>query len=141
MKLGRNRVMVSAVLIVIVAVGVVAGVLSLNNSAPAAETVRTGGVINPQEYQSAFASTDHLLIDVRTPEEFASGHIAGAVNIPLADIQAGTAQIPTDQEVVLYCRSGNRSNQARSILNQRGYTSVYDLGGVIAWQAAGLPLE
>ncbi|MBE2271938.1 MAG: rhodanese-like domain-containing protein [Anaerolinea sp.] len=97
--------------------------------------------ITPQQYQADFTSREHLLIDVRTREEFASGHIAGAVNIPVEEIGSRLSEIPADETVVLYCRSGNRSAQASQILNQNGYSTVYDLGGVIAWTAAGLPLE
>lgn len=135
-KLGRNRLLISGVLIVIAVVAVGALLLTQNNTSSP-----TGSVISPQDYQSRFASADHLLIDVRTPEEFNSGHIAGAINIPLDTISSRMGEIPTDRDVVLYCRSGNRSNQARQLLNGQGYTRIYDLGGIIAWQAAGNPVE
>lgn len=135
-QVGRNRLLLSAALLVVVAV-VVGVILVTQNGNGAA----TGSVISPQDYQSRFASADHVLIDVRTPEEFASGHISGAVNIPLDTISTRLAEIPQDRDVVLYCRSGNRSNQAWNLLNGEGYSRIYDLGGVIAWQAAGLPLE
>ena len=132
---GRNRLFLSAALVVVVAV--VVGVILLTQN----QSASTGSVISPQDYQSRFASADHVLVDVRTPEEFASGHISGAVNIPLDTISTRLSEIPQDRDVVLYCRSGNRSNQAWNLLNGEGYSRIYDLGGVIAWQAAGLPLE
>lgn len=99
--------------------------------------------LTPQEYASNFVETDspHLLIDVRTPAEFATGSIEGAVNIPVDSITQHLDQIPDDQPVVLYCRSGNRSMQAARKLESRGYSQLYDLGGVGAWQSAGYALQ
>lgn len=98
-------------------------------------------LLSPDAYNTAFIDADHILIDVRTPEEFASGHINGAVNIPLDQISSRVSELPQDKPIVLYCRSGNRSNQAADILENAGLTGIYDLGGVIAWTAAGYPLE
>ena len=100
------------------------------------------GLIGPQDYVSRYvkAQADHLLIDVRTPQEFASGHIDGAINIPLDQIGRRLSEIPKDRQVVLYCRSGNRSNQAAGLLKSAGYNNILDLGGVIAWQSAGYNL-
>ena len=84
------------------------------------------------------------VIDVRTPEEFAEGHIDGAT---LLDFYEPTfadqlAELERDGTYLLYCRSGNRSGQAASIMNRLGFEQVYDMqGGVIAYDAAGLPLE
>lgn len=101
-------------------------------------------LLTPQQYMQQFSQpqADHLLLDVRTPEEFASGHIAGAVNIPLQELPQRLGEVPQDRTVVLYCRSGNRSAQAASILESAGYSGLYDIaGGVLAWQGSGLPLE
>lgn len=97
--------------------------------------------ISPVEYQDRFTSASHLLIDVRTPEEFASGHIQGAVNIPVDDLTGRLNEVPNNQPVVVYCRSGNRSARASQMLAQSGYTSIYDLGGITAWAEQGFPVE
>lgn len=99
--------------------------------------------IQPQAYVDTFAEgeVDHILVDVRTPREFDGGHIAGAVNIPLDEIPQRLAEFPQDKPIVLYCRSGNRSGQAMSLLDREGYDGLYNIGGVIHWTAAGLPLE
>lgn len=97
--------------------------------------------LTPQEYQVAYATRDHLLIDVRTPEEFASGHIPGAVNIALPTLPQQMVTLPKEQPIVLYCRSGARSREAAKILSQGGFNDVYNLGGIIEWQAQGLPLS
>ncbi|MCA9914215.1 MAG: rhodanese-like domain-containing protein, partial [Anaerolineae bacterium] len=83
----------------------------------------------------------HLLIDVRTPAEYASGHIAGSINIPVEELSNRLSEVPQGEEIVVYCRSGNRSATAARILADNGYSPVYDLGGIIAWQSAGYPLE
>jgi rhodanese-related sulfurtransferase len=99
-------------------------------------------VIDADTYQATFiqGGADHYLLDVRTIEEFESGHIAGAANISHTDVAARLAEIPKDKPVVVYCRSGNRSAQAAQVLRDAGYTQVYDLGGIIAWQEDGYTL-
>lgn len=94
-------------------------------------------VITPGQYQEQFAGTKHFLLDVRTPEEFASGHIQGAVNISVQTLSARLNEVPKDQPVVVYCRSAT----AASLLRRAGYTDVYDLGGIIAWTQAGYALR
>lgn len=96
--------------------------------------------LSPSEYMAQFAGTPHFLLDVRTPEEFANGHLEGAVNISVQELLTRLSEIPRDRPIVLYCRSGNRSNQAALMLQSAGFTDVYDLGGIIAWQQAGLPV-
>lgn len=70
---------------------------------------------------------DTIVIDVREPYEYASGHVAGALNIPPQKLLAGAAElegIKKDTQIILYCRSGARSNVAKEILMQRGFTIV-----------------
>lgn len=100
-------------------------------------------LISPDAYVSEYTETDaeHILIDVRTPQEFAEGHIAGAVNIPVDQISTRLDEIPTNMDVVVYCRSGNRSATAARTLVENNYSSIYDLGGIISWTSAGYPVE
>ena len=76
-----------------------------------------------------------IILDVRTPEEFAAGHIPGALNIPNETI--GTDEIPQlpekEQRIYVYCRSGNRSKQASEKLVALGYTNIVEFGGIIDW--------
>lgn len=73
---------------------------------------------------------DSALIDVRSPEEYAGGNIAGSVNIPLMDIPYADEEMPgPDTTVYVYCASGRRSCQAAAVLEQMGYTDIVDLGG------------
>lgn len=79
--------------------------------------------------------TDYIILDVRTPEEFAEKHIPDAINIPNETI--GDDSIPElpdeDQLILVYCRSGNRSKQASEKLVELGYTNVYEFGGINDW--------
>lgn len=99
--------------------------------------------ITPTQFTDQFVNKQaaRTLLDVRTPEEFASGHIPGAVNISVDSLAQQLSQVPQDKPVVVYCHSGNRSAQAARILNDAGYKNIYDLGGIIAWQQAGLPVQ
>ena len=74
----------------------------------------------------------YIILDVRTPEEYAEKHIPGAINIPNETI--GAAEIPElpdkDQLILVYCRSGNRSKQASEKLAAMGYTNIVEIGGI-----------
>ncbi|HSP78184.1 MAG TPA: rhodanese-like domain-containing protein [Myxococcaceae bacterium] len=75
-----------------------------------------------------------LLLDVRTPEEFASGHLQGAVNIPVDELERRAKELPSRQAgIVIYCRSGNRSRRAEHILRDKGFEKLIDLGPMSAW--------
>lgn len=77
----------------------------------------------------------HVIVDVRREDEFASGHIPGAVLIPNESIGTDKpAELPDpDQIILVYCRSGNRSAQASQKLADLGYTNVFDFGGIMTW--------
>lgn len=72
------------------------------------------------------------LVDVRTPEEYAAGHIEGAVNVPV-DTVDGSDLGAKDQPIVVYCASGRRSARAAATLRTKGYAKLYDLGPMSAW--------
>jgi phage shock protein E len=74
-----------------------------------------------------------VIIDVRTPDEFSSGHLDGAINIPVDQIGQGIAAVrglTKDSPVLIYCRSGRRSAVARAVLEKQGYKRVMDGGGI-----------
>ena len=77
----------------------------------------------------------YIILDVRTPEEFADEHIPGAVNIPNETIAAEEIpELPDKEQLILvYCRSGNRSKQASEKLAALGYTNVVEFGGINSW--------
>jgi len=77
------------------------------------------------------------LVDVRTPQEFAAGHIAGATNIPAPDLRARYTELDPAQPTVLLCSTGPRGSLAASILKQRGFAEVYNVaGGTAGYNAA-----
>lgn len=78
------------------------------------------------------SSPDPLLIDVRSPGEYAGGYLEGAVNLPLDQLQAGIARVAPDlsQPIVLYCASGGRSGMGCMLLQQMGYRQVSNGGGI-----------
>ena len=74
------------------------------------------------------------LVDVRTPGEFAAGHIPGALNLPVQQMDARVAELgPKGGAVVVYCRSGHRSSNAARMLRSAGFTAVHDLGPMSRW--------
>ncbi len=107
-----------------------AGGLGLVSPTAAAETITD-------------AQDDLVILDVRTPEEFAEGHIDGAILIDFYrdDFADELAKLDPDVPYVLYCRSGNRSGETIGIMDNLGFTQVDEVeGGVLGWQDAGLPL-
>ncbi len=83
-----------------------------------------------------------LVLDVRTPGEYASGHIPGAINIPLNEIRERAGELRRDQEVIATCRTGSRSCTAVSILRMQGFTNVGDQrGGFVNWNNGSRAIE
>ena len=78
----------------------------------------------------------YILLDVRTKEEYESGYIPGAINIPLSDINENVVSSLPDksQMILVYCRSGNRSRQASDKLSRLGYTNIIEIGGINSWK-------
>ena len=81
-------------------------------------------------------SEGYTLLDVRTKEEYESGYIPGAINIPLSDINENVVSSLPDksQMILVYCRSGNRSRQASDKLSRLGYTNIIEIGGINSWK-------
>lgn len=102
--------------------------------------------ISPQEAHQWLSDpqAQWLVLDVRTPAEFAQGHLKHAVlkNFYDPDFKAQLEQMNRHQPTILYCRSGNRSAKTLAMMRELGFRNVYEIqGGILAWQAAGYPLE
>lgn len=84
-----------------------------------------------------------VLVDVRTPEEYAAGHVPGAINVPLDRLETRLAELERYKTgpVHVICQSGRRSQAASAILEKAGFHPVDVAGGTGAWAAAGYPLE
>jgi rhodanese-related sulfurtransferase len=86
------------------------------------------------------SSSNVLVVDVRSPQEYAQGHLYGAINIPLSDLPLRIGGLEKNRPILVYCRTGHRSAQASSILVNAGFTQIYNLeGGITAWINAGYP--
>ncbi len=88
-------------------------------------------------------SADLVVLDVRTPQEFADGHLEGAVMLDFYDpgFAAQLAELDPDVPYLLYCQSGNRSGQTAAMMEQLGFADVADVdGGILAWADAGQPV-
>ena len=98
--------------------------------------VRSYTQISQEEAKEMMEQDDgYIIVDVRRPDEFAAGHIPGAICIPNETIGSEQPEeLPDlDQIILVYCRSGNRSKQAAQKLFDMGYTNVYEFGGIIDW--------
>lgn len=94
------------------------------------------------EQAAARRDAGAFMLDVRTDEEWAELHIPGATHIPLDELENRLSEVPTGQQIVVYCRSGNRSQPAAETLVKAGYTDVSSVdGGINDWKAAGFPTQ
>lgn len=143
-RLNRSRGAVWIVGLALAAVGSLSAcstpTVSTSAGAPAASAPATGATLSPAEFAAAAKLPGTVLLDVRTPAEFAAGHLPTATNIDMesADFAAAITQLDPSKSYAIYCRSGNRSKAAMTTLQQAGFTSVFHLGGgITSWQAAG----
>ena len=107
-------------------------------TAPVTETSEVLGIrlITPSDAKTMLENDpDVLLLDVRTVEEYAAGHIAGSQLLPYDEIESRADELPADRQkpVIIYCRSGRRSAIAAETLASLGFTEIYDLGGIQDW--------
>lgn len=85
---------------------------------------------------------DVFLLDVREPWEYEEAHIPGVTLLPMGDVPDNLDQVPTDKQVIVTCRSGNRSGQVAQFLKENGFDNISNMsGGILDWQAAGYPVE
>lgn len=103
-------------------------------------------VVTQEQLQGRLTAKDSkvVVLDVRTPEEFAAGHVPGAVNVPHDQVEARIAELRgvRDRDLVVYCRSGKRAGMALETLGRLGFTRLAHLqGDWLAWESAGLPAE
>lgn len=115
--------------------------------APAAEVDLTeildlADTVDVQTVASVKDREDVIMLDVREQSEYDEGHIPGVTLIPMGEVANRLAEIPTDKEVIVTCRSGNRSAQITDFLRQQGFDNVHNMeGGILAWEAAGYDVE
>ncbi|MGM0432062.1 MAG: rhodanese-like domain-containing protein [Spirochaetota bacterium] len=120
-----SRKVVLTVLILVLAVGFAAAGGSQEKS----------DYYQPEQLKSLIDTQheEYTLIDVRTADEFSSGHIPSSINIPVGNIENNPPEVEKDSLIIVYCRSGNRSARAADILNNLGYSNTVDFGGINRW--------
>jgi rhodanese-related sulfurtransferase len=97
--------------------------------------------LDPGESLDRADSGEAIIVDVREDEERDAGRIPGSEHVPLGELRERAADLPEDKEIILACRSGNRSSMAAAALSEAGYRAANLEGGVKAWTAEGLPFE
>ncbi len=103
----------------------------------------TSTTLSPNQFDELTKQAGVVTLDVRTPGEFASGHLPNAVNM---DVESATfaqqvSELDPDTTYAVYCRSGNRSKTAMQQMSDAGIDNAQDLdGGIVAWEAQGLPV-
>lgn len=124
--------------IVLIAIAIVSGamllrpVLQRRTGGPALDTLGATRLIN---------DTHAIILDVREPAEFGTGHLPNARNIPLGELDKRAAELPSGKPVLICCATGARSGKAASVLKAAGREQVFNLdGGLQSWRQAGLPV-
>lgn len=113
---------------------------------PATPTAQAAATVRDIDVKTLKADLDRsavpLLVDVRTPGEFAAGHVPGARNVPLDELESRLGEFgAADREVYVICQSGGRSARASTALASKGLHPVNVTGGTGAWVSAGFPVE
>lgn len=129
----RTRLRTGAVAIALAAASTIAG---CSVDAGDIDSQFGGTHVSEAQFQEAMDTSGTVIIDVRTPEEFASGHLPGAINIDIADsdFAAQVAQLDPDATYAVYCRTDNRSSAAIDIMEAQGITQTTGLaGGIESW--------
>ncbi|HWS23201.1 MAG TPA: rhodanese-like domain-containing protein [Anaerolineales bacterium] len=124
-------------LFIVISIMLVFGVSSCANPA----TV-TNSNISVEQAEEIYSAGGAFFLDVREVDEWNQGHIKGATLIPLGELEQRYNELPKDQPIVVYCRSGNRSLTGRDILLEAGFEDVVSMdGGIIDWAQSGFPIE
>ena len=114
-------------------------------AAPAVEEIDLATLPDEVDVETVAAIRQNpgvYLLDVREPDEYAAGHIPGITLIPMGEVASRLAELPRDKEIIVTCRTGNRSSQIADLLREQGFTNVHNMtGGIVAWEEAGYAVE
>jgi rhodanese-related sulfurtransferase len=128
-------------LLLVATAGLLAAVVVSCGDSAGDQTLET---VSPTAASEVLATNpDAILLDIRTPEEYASERIADAENIDFyaPDFSDQLASLDPDETYVVYCRSGNRTDSAMDVFDDLGFAVVYEVeGGIVGWVGAGLPI-
>lgn len=124
------------------AIVLAAGCAAPAATAPEGSTLATLATTVSVAEAAALRDDGAFILDVREPDEWASGHVPGATLIPLGELRSRVGELDGSQRIVVVCRSGNRSAEGRDILLAAGFPAVTSLdGGMTDWAQAGMPME
>lgn len=134
-----NPLIVGAAVVAIVVVAGIAAASLLNRPPVAASTAGLPAQVSVNEAVT-LREKGAFVLDVRQPEEWNEFHMPDSTLIPLGELESRLSELPRDQEILVICRSGNRSQQGRDILLNAGFQNVTSMaGGLREWQAQGYP--
>ncbi len=132
------------------AVAAITGISACSSSAPedsapksSSTSPATGQHLSASDFSTALKAPGTIVLDVRTPAEYASGHLPSAQNIDIkgSDFATRIAALDKAATYAVYCRTGNRSGTALELMATAGFTHTYDLAdGIVAWQSIGGPI-
>lgn len=133
--MNRKRILILTLSLIIAASAIVSYVLQTQ---PTTSAIGYGDITVAEAQALIDSDAAIVIIDVRTPEEYANGHIEGAILIPVSAIADRLDELSTEDDLLIYCRTGNRSTQAVNILYAQGYLRLFHMvGGITAWMQAG----
>jgi rhodanese-related sulfurtransferase len=104
----------------------------------------SSNILDVTQFEQKLSDTNIVLIDVRTPQEYSQGHIAGSLNIDFYgdNFESEMKAIDQSKTILVYCKSGNRSGKAINILAKNNFKNIYDLsGGITNWVNSGKPIQ
>ena len=146
----QNLTYIAIFFVLLIAVLIFASQLKDRSSGP--ESPAGFENVNVEKAKKMIEREEVFVLDVRTPAEFNSSHIEGATLIPVTNsggsnlspdqlLEARINEVPIDQKILVYCRTGHRSTSASQMLVAAGYSDVYNMqGGITAWTGAGYPV-
>ncbi|MCL7411596.1 MAG: rhodanese-like domain-containing protein [Methanosarcinaceae archaeon] len=121
--------------------GMETATISADTSNDESDTLNGFTDISIEQAKQMIDNNEVFLLDVRTQEEFDEGYIEGAILIPDYELASRLSELPEDEKILVYCRSGRRSVTASNILVDAGYTDVYNmLGGINGWKGVKYPV-
>jgi rhodanese-related sulfurtransferase len=138
MSLSQNqqRYLIGSIILLIISVYTYNQLLVKENSG-----FEYGDVTVEQAKQLIKEKPSLVTVDVRTVSEYDDGHIEGALNIPVQEIEDRLNELSKRDEILVYCRTGNRSSTAIEIMKENGFTKIYHMNrGITAWKEAGFPV-
>lgn len=128
--------------IVFVSVGCSGGSANIDNPPPVAAVMAKVNEMSPSETVPKVEAAYSQFVDVRTPEEYSSGHAIRAINIPLNELEGKLDRLEKNEPVYLICETGRRSKLAGDILAKNGFKWIFSVdGGMARWRAEGLQVE